>query len=166
MNVLSMAWPRLVGITAVAILASFTIEPALGALLPVSPAIPMAAVCVIAALNGPLHGVVAGGVAGIILDFFGAGALGVQMGALALEGYVIGRAVRYMPLGPAVIRVALVSPLMMIAHPAIWALSLVAGDRFSLGGYRAALGLIAVNLLCAVIITPFISAASARTRTD
>lgn len=159
-------WLRLVGITVLAILASFTIEPALGVVFPVSPAIPMAAVCVIAALNGPLYGVVGGAAAGLLLDFFGAGALGVQMGGLALEGYVIGRAARFAPLGPRVLRVALVSPLMLVALPAIWILSIVAGDAFPLGGVASALGFAAANLFCAVIITPFIAAIPLRAQTD
>jgi rod shape-determining protein MreD len=166
MTLIPMTWLRLVGITLLAILASFTIEPALGAILPVSPAIPMAVVCVIAALNGPLYGVVGGAATGLLLDFFGAGALGVQMGALALEGYVIGRAARFAPLEPRVIRVALVSPLMLVALPAIWALSIVAGDAFPFGGLSSALGFTAANLVCAVLITPFLAAVPLRTRTD
>ncbi len=160
---LPLSWMRVCVVMGLSILASMLFEPLLGIVLPVPPAITLVVVCVVAAENGPLYGVASGMIAGLLLDLFGASALGVNMGSLALVGFCVGRTARFLPLWPPVVRVAIVTPLTFLYIPAARFLAFVAGEPIPLS-FRTAVHFAVANVLIAVLVTPVIAAASLRAR--
>ncbi len=153
----ALSWSRMFFVIGGALLLSLTIEPALGILLPVSPAISLAVVGIIAAHNGALAGVVSGVVAGLVLDLIGGGALGVQLGSYALAGYAVGRAMRLVPAWHPLLRLAVVTPLLALQVPVAGLLARLAGSSFGFGP-RTLLVFIVVQLATVLAITPLVAA--------
>jgi rod shape-determining protein MreD len=156
-DLLPLSWQRVVFAVAVALFASFTIEPVLEIVLPLAPALPLVVIVIIAASNGPLIGVMTGLLTGLLLDLLGAGAVGVQAGSMATAGYLIGVAIRYVPLWPRFIRILVVAPLMILSIPVAWLLTILSGDAAA-AGFRHAMTLTSVNILFVAILLPFLGA--------
>lgn len=161
-HLLPPSWGRIVLAVVAAIAVSIVFEPVLAVVFPTAPAIPLCVVLAVGACNGPLFGVAAGMIAGLIVDFLGAGAIGVNLFAMALVGFLAGRLVRLTPPWPDALRVAIASPLVFAYVPATWLFARIAGTpapmslRFS--GAPSPAAFLVMNLSCAVLVSPFLSA--------
>ncbi|MEK8023836.1 MAG: rod shape-determining protein MreD [Candidatus Hydrogenedentota bacterium] len=165
-NMIPMSWARIVTAVMVAIVASFIVEPVLGMMLPIAPAIPLCVVLAVGACNGPLFGVVCGMLTGFLVDLLGSSALGVNLCAMALVGYLAGRLVRIIPPWPDAVRVVVAAPLLFLYVPATWLLARLAGISAPLGGQLSALqpaaAFLVMNLIAAVLVSPFLSVLRSR----
>lgn len=141
----------------VSILLALTVEPALGLVLPVAPAIPLAVVGIIAAHNGAFAGVAAGLAAGLALDLLGGSAIGVQLGSHAVAGYAVGRAIRYVPAWPVAARLAVVTPLLAVQVPVAALLARIAGSAHG-ADPRTVLVFIAIQIAAVLCLTPVMAA--------
>lgn len=153
----SMSWTRMGLLVGVSIILALTIEPALGLVLPVAPAIPLAVVGIIAAHNGAFAGVAAGLAAGFALDLLGGGAVGVQLGSHAVAGYAVGRAIRYVPAWPVAGRLVVVTPLLALQAPVAAILARIAGSAYGLEP-RTVLVFIAIQIAAVLCLTPVLAA--------
>ena len=156
-GLIPLSWQRVVFAAVFALFASFTVEPILEIFLPLAPTIPLAVIAIIAASNGPLFGVVTGMLTGLLLDLIGAGAIGVNMASMAVAGYAIGKAIRFVPLWPRPVRLLAVAPLMVLHLPVAWIFTVFSGDAADAGLIHA-LTLTAVNVLLVVVLLPFLGA--------
>lgn len=138
-----------------AVFASLTIEPLLGPFLPAVPMIPLIAVVLVAAVGGPLQGVLAGSFAGLCLDILGADAVGINLGSMAVLGFSVGSIIRLLPPWPFVVRVTVSGALIFLYFPMTIVFSRLSGaslpfDLSTLIHFSMA------NLFCAMLGAIFI----------
>lgn len=162
-EILPLSWVRVIILMFLALLSSMLFEPLLAAFIVIPPSITLSAVCVVAATNGPLYGVASGMVAGLFLDLFGTGALGMNMASFSIVGFIAGKAVRIIPPWTKIMKIAVVSPLMVLHIPIIKIISFIAGEPNYIG-LKFAVNFIIINFICAVILTPIISSLEIRQR--
>lgn len=89
--------------------------------------LPAVVLVVVAASKGPLEGVVAGSLMGLLLDLLTSTALGANLAVFAIVGFSTGRVARILPLWPAPIRVAACMPLLILVLPLLAVFEHLAG---------------------------------------
>lgn len=142
---------RVFAVVLIAIFGSITVEPFLAALLPAGPILPLVAVLLLAVSGGPFHGVIAGTLAGFLVDLLGTDAIGIHLGAMAALGFIIGKSARFLPVWPFGLKAAASGVLLVLYLPLTAIFVRLSGSVPQLDP-GAILIFTAVNLLCAVVI--------------
>lgn len=132
------------------VLLTYIGEPLLGGI--PSILIPLAYIGTVAVRRGTLAGVIAGMLCGLLLDFGGNSAIGVNLGSLALVGFAVGRINRQIVLWPLPVRAAAAALAAFLYVPAAAALGTLAGisPAWTL---KSALILTTGNIPCVMILT-------------
>ncbi|HBW47356.1 TPA: rod shape-determining protein MreD [bacterium] len=160
-EILPLSWIRVAILMVFALLASMIFEPIFANFISIPPSFTLVVICVVASLNGPLFGVASGMIAGILFDLIGTGAIGVNMGSFAVIGFVVGKSARFLPEWNRILKIAAVSPLLLIHIPLTRLFTSIAGNAPVIG-YRSAFTFLIANAACAVLLTPIVSSFAVR----
>ena len=114
-------------------------------------AIPIACVCWSAIKRGPLQGVCDGLSAGLLLDLLLDTAIGINLGSLAVLGYVFARVGHKISFWPLFIRVPSVAMMAMLYIPLTIILSRLAGIPFS-WTFTIGLKFTVAGILCSCLV--------------